>query len=97
LKPIKTIQGRHGSWTITDANLSPDNQWMIYSSITPYVHLVPTKQEMDTGGRRQSDNQVMLDFSNHGDDNAGVRWRNGVRQMNLGALEHFVSFLDPLD
>lgn len=78
LKSIKTIQGRHGSWTITDANLSPDNQWMIYSSITPYVHLVPTRQEVETQGR---DNQVMLDFSNNGNDDAGVRWRNGVRDV----------------
>ncbi len=45
--------GQAGNWTITDANLSPDNQWMIYSSITPYVHLVPTKQNFDTAeGRR---------------------------------------------
>ena len=62
-----------------DANLSPDNQWMIYSSITPYVHLVPTTQEVDSRGTSHSDNQVMLDFSNRGHDDAGVRWRSGVR------------------
>ncbi|KAK0536068.1 hypothetical protein OC842_002106 [Tilletia horrida] len=42
LRPIKSIRARQGQWTITDANLSPDNRFMIYSSITPYVHLVPT-------------------------------------------------------
>lgn len=78
LKSIKTIQGRQGSWTITDANLSPDNQWMIYSSITPYVHLVPTRKEIESGGRSHSDNQVMLDFSDHGHEEAGVRGRSGV-------------------
>ncbi|KAI5480392.1 WD repeat protein [Pseudohyphozyma bogoriensis] len=37
-------------WTITDANLSPENDWLLYSSITPYVHLVRTRQgeEWDT-------------------------------------------------
>ncbi|PFH52343.1 hypothetical protein AMATHDRAFT_140392 [Amanita thiersii Skay4041] len=35
----KSVQGRHGRWTITDANLSPDNERMIYSSITPTVYM----------------------------------------------------------
>lgn len=69
LKPIRTIQGRMGNWTITDANLSPDNQWMIYSSITPVVHLVPTKVE--PGIRTDaSDRQVPLDFSDVDDSEA---------------------------
>lgn len=79
LKPIKTIQGRMGNWTITDANLSPDNQWMIYSSITPTVHLVSTRAEAQ-GGQDLSDKQVALDFGS-GDDDGGVRYRSGVREM----------------
>ncbi|KAE8209723.1 hypothetical protein CF327_g6328 [Tilletia walkeri] len=42
LRTIKSIKCRGGDWTITDANLSPDNRFMIYSSISPYIHLVPT-------------------------------------------------------
>ncbi|KAH8835624.1 WD40-repeat-containing domain protein [Flagelloscypha sp. PMI_526] len=38
-----TIQGRPGRWTITDANLSPDNERMIYSSITPTVYMADMK------------------------------------------------------
>lgn len=83
LNMTKSIQGRQGNWTITDANLSPDNQWMIYSSITPFVHLVPTKQHFESGGRTPSDNQVMLDFSNTGDDDTGVRWRSAVRACSF--------------
>ncbi|KAH9470363.1 hypothetical protein Pst134EA_007627 [Puccinia striiformis f. sp. tritici] len=30
-------------WTITDATLSPDNNWLAYSSITPDIHLVKTR------------------------------------------------------
>jgi hypothetical protein len=79
LKPIKTIQGRMGNWTITDANLSPDNQWMIYSSITPTVHLVSTRAEAQ-GGQDLSDKQVALDFGSGDDDDGGVRYRSGVRE-----------------
>lgn len=58
---------------------------MIYSSITPYVYLVPTRQEVESGGRSHSDNQVMLDFSNSGNDDAGVRWRSGVRGRRVAS------------
>lgn len=77
LKPIKTIQGRAGNWTITDANLSPDNQWMIYSSITPVVHLVSTRAESQ-GGQDLSDRQVPLDFDAGNEDDGGVRYRSGI-------------------
>ncbi|KAF9556421.1 WD40 repeat-like protein [Agrocybe pediades] len=41
----KVIQGHPGRWTITDANLSPDNERMIYSSITPTVYMTTTSPE----------------------------------------------------
>ncbi|TFK41942.1 WD40-repeat-containing domain protein [Crucibulum laeve] len=41
----KTIQGHPGRWTITDANLSPDNERMIYSSITPTVYMTSTSPD----------------------------------------------------
>lgn len=66
---------------LADATLSPDNRWMIYSSITPYVYLVPTGHgaEAESEVTTHSEQQVMLDFSNQGSDDAGVRWRSGVR------------------
>ncbi|OAV89280.1 hypothetical protein PTTG_09743 [Puccinia triticina 1-1 BBBD Race 1] len=47
LKLIRTFQApsQNCQWTITDASLSPDNNWLAYSSITPYVHLVKTRGE----------------------------------------------------
>ncbi|TFK77480.1 WD40 repeat-like protein [Pluteus cervinus] len=42
MKVIKTITGTPGRWTITDANLSSDNQRMIYASITPTVYMAST-------------------------------------------------------
>ncbi|OLL22017.1 LEC14B protein [Neolecta irregularis DAH-3] len=46
-KQYKTIQGAYGSWTITDSDLSPDNKWVIYSTIDPVVFLARTDQEDD--------------------------------------------------
>lgn len=42
LKILKTIQGCTGRWTITDSHLSPDNERMIYSSISPIVYMTST-------------------------------------------------------
>ncbi|ETS63933.1 hypothetical protein PaG_02262 [Moesziomyces aphidis] len=89
LQQTKSVQGRQGAHTITDAHLSPDNQWMIYSSITPFVHLVPTKQTFETGGGTPNDNQVMLDFSNTDDDTGiwSIRFSGDSREIVAGA--HF--------
>jgi WD repeat-containing protein 23 len=42
IKLTKSIQGSPGRWTITDSHLSPDNERMIYSSITPTIHMTST-------------------------------------------------------
>ncbi|CAJ0745438.1 4474_t:CDS:10 [Entrophospora sp. SA101] len=56
-KEIKVISGEEfGRWTITDANLSNDNKWIAYSSITPSVCLAKTDVEEDY--------QTILDFDN---------------------------------
>lgn len=36
----KEVQCRSLRWTITDAVLSPDQQHLVYASITPTIHLV---------------------------------------------------------
>ncbi|RUS27231.1 hypothetical protein BC938DRAFT_483554 [Jimgerdemannia flammicorona] len=69
-----------GRWTITDANLSPDNQWIIYSSITPVVYLAKTVPDDDV--------QTPLDFSSAMIGNAGlwsVRFSNDGREVVAGA------------
>ncbi|CAI2188948.1 6385_t:CDS:10 [Funneliformis geosporum] len=54
-KETKTITGDYGRWTITDANLSLDNQWLAYTSITPIVYLAKTDPNDEF--------QIPLDFS----------------------------------
>lgn len=71
LNLIQTLEARRGQWTITDVNISPDNQWIVYSSISPYVGLSPVRPAADTDD--PSANQVTLDFSANAHDSAGVR------------------------
>ncbi|KAI1346111.1 WD40-repeat-containing domain protein [Xylaria sp. FL0043] len=44
----KTVSYPFGSWTLTDASLSPDNKWLAYTSIQSNVCLAPTDPN-DTG------------------------------------------------
>ncbi|KAI1875707.1 uncharacterized protein JN550_001993 [Neoarthrinium moseri] len=44
----KTVVFPGGSWTLTDASLSPDNKWLAYTSIESNVCLAPTDPN-DTG------------------------------------------------
>ncbi|RXK42673.1 hypothetical protein M231_00228 [Tremella mesenterica] len=64
MKKIKTVQGEEGRWTITDCDADKKGEKMIYSSITPYVHMLYTAQHdsehicLDfTGSRRSREEQ----------------------------------------
>ncbi|KAK4693474.1 DDB1- and CUL4-associated factor 11, partial [Phenoliferia sp. Uapishka_3] len=92
LKTIKVVKAhdRNCRWTITDANVSRDNEWLIYSSITPRVHLVKTGRggEWETEDHEQS----TLDFSEgvpgFRGDNFGIwsiRFSNDGREIIAGA------------
>ncbi|KAI1212552.1 WD40 repeat-like protein [Annulohypoxylon truncatum] len=59
----KTVPFTFGSWTLTDASLSPDNKWLAYTSIQDNVCLAPTDPN-DTG------DPYMLNLSSTG----GVGW-----------------------
>jgi hypothetical protein len=37
---LKDVHARNLRWTVTDTDISPDERFLIYSSITPDVHLV---------------------------------------------------------
>lgn len=62
----KTVPFTFGSWTLTDASLSPDNKWLAYTSIQSNVCLAPTDPN-DTG------DPYMLNLSESG----RVGWRGG--------------------
>ncbi|KAG7528172.1 hypothetical protein FFLO_06365 [Filobasidium floriforme] len=75
LRKIKTVQGVHGQWTVTDADLSRDNEWMIYSSITPYVHLLRTAEH--------EHEHTMLDFSESGQRGGMARY---MREFGIWSI-----------
>ncbi|PIM99500.1 hypothetical protein CDL12_28006 [Handroanthus impetiginosus] len=57
-KTHKDIRARSLRWTITDTSLSPDRRFLVYSSISPVVHIV------DVGsGTKESHANVTVCFS----------------------------------
>jgi len=54
-KYYKTVDYIGGSWTLTDASLSPDNKFLAYSSLASAVYLADT-----TPGR---DDTLRLEFA----------------------------------
>ncbi|PKI86053.1 hypothetical protein MVES_000420 [Malassezia vespertilionis] len=83
LNLMQTVEARGGQWTITDVNLSPDNQWIIYSSISPYVSLSPVKRMED----EEAPQQVTLDFSSPENDHFGIwslRFSGDSREILAG-------------
>ncbi|KAI2632802.1 WD40-repeat-containing domain protein [Xylaria nigripes] len=63
----KTVTFPFGTWTLTDASLSPDNKWLAYTSIQSNVCLAPTDPN-DTG------DPYTLSLSEHGRQTG--TWRN---------------------
>jgi hypothetical protein len=79
----KTIQAREhlSSWTITDANLSPDNTKMIWSTIGPVVGMTRVRESADDmESYDDGDGQVALDF---GSGRSGGRRHFGVSNQYL--------------
>ncbi|KAJ7664937.1 WD40-repeat-containing domain protein [Mycena rosella] len=48
MKVINSIQAHPGRWTISDANLSPDNERMVYSSIASTAYMTSTTDPAPT-------------------------------------------------
>ncbi|BGP47242.1 hypothetical protein JCM10450v2_003094 [Rhodotorula kratochvilovae] len=97
LKVQKIAQGSAAncSWTLTDAELSDDNQWLIYSSITPRVHMVRTGQGGDWGA--DDGEQHTLDFSagsHYGFGIWSVRFSHDAREIVAGARSGLVLVYD---
>ncbi|KAK9729338.1 hypothetical protein K7432_000381 [Basidiobolus ranarum] len=82
LKETKVITGETGRWTITDATLSFDNQWIIYSSISPVIYMAKTDPDDDT--------QHALDFGQDEYPGFGlwsIRFSGDAREIVAGASD----------
>lgn len=43
IRKIKTISALDVNWTITSMDTTSDEEYLVYSSITPYLHIVDLK------------------------------------------------------
>ncbi|WVO15756.1 hypothetical protein L204_103418 [Cryptococcus depauperatus] len=75
MKRFKRVQGVEGRWTITDCDVDRKGERMIYSSITPQVHLLYTSAF-------QEDHHE-LDFSDSSDRN--MFYGNGIWSIRFSA------------
>jgi len=90
LASYKTVQAREHlcQWTITDANLSPDNTKMIWASISPVVGMTRFKETTNNGNEGDYENlddgdgQVSLDF---GSGAFGRRHHFGIWSVRFSA------------
>ncbi|KAJ8118676.1 hypothetical protein ONZ43_g3944 [Nemania bipapillata] len=92
----KTVEFPFGSWTLTDASLSPDNKWLAYTSIQSNVCLAPTDPN-DTG------DPYTLSLSEHGarrsqwGDSFGIwsiRFSGDGRELVAGTNAHSIIVYD---
>ncbi|ORY07976.1 WD40 repeat-like protein [Basidiobolus meristosporus CBS 931.73] len=85
----KVIVGETGRWTITDASLSSDNQWIIYSSISPVLYMAKTDPHDDT--------QHALDFGRDEYPGFGlwsIRFSGDAREIVAGASDARIYIYD---
>ncbi|XP_017702405.1 LEC14B homolog isoform X2 [Phoenix dactylifera] len=66
-KVQKDISARSLRWTITDTSLSPDKRFLVYSSLTPIVHIVNVGTPETESRANITDIHDGLDFSDHVD------------------------------
>ncbi|XP_078179004.1 LEC14B homolog [Carex rostrata] len=66
-KVHKDIIARSMRWTITDTSLSPDQQFLVYSSMSPIVNLVNIGSAARESHANITDIHEALDFSMHED------------------------------
>ncbi|GAA5985581.1 hypothetical protein JCM5350_007142 [Sporobolomyces pararoseus] len=96
-------------WTITDAELSDDNNWLIYSSISPRSHLVKTGKGSGSGLQEESNSdpsggmidseQETIDFANGFGGYGGfgiwsLRFSHDNREIVAGASDGQVMVYD---
>ncbi|KAJ4805145.1 DDB1- and CUL4-associated factor 11 [Rhynchospora pubera] len=66
-KVHKDILARSMRWTITDTSLSPDQRYLVYSSMSPIVNLVNIDSAATESHANITDIHESLDFSMHED------------------------------
>lgn len=85
----KEIEARRGQWTITDCRMSSDNRFLVYSSISPFVHLC----QLDWNSRERVVPQTELVVSSHGGVWA-IRISHDNKELLSGTNRSTISIFD---
>ena len=95
---VKVIHARTLRWTITDCAASPDCRFVIYSSITPFVHLANMQNEDNNveSIANVTDIHETLHFldSSHSSGIWSVKWSGDSREIIAGSSECSVCLYD---
>ncbi|GAB1522540.1 hypothetical protein RhiTH_005660 [Rhizoctonia solani] len=97
MEVLNRVKGIYGNWTVTDSHLSPDNERLIYSSISPVVHMTKLHEpnaphvSLDFSNSSQGRNRRLLGFY---DDSFGI-WTcrfsaDGKEVVACGSQQIFV-------
>ncbi|CAG8043261.1 unnamed protein product [Penicillium salamii] len=95
-KYYKTVEYPFGQWTITDATLSPDNRFLVYSSIRSQAYMAPTDPE-DDSDPTGLDFSTMPGQSRRGSSHFGIwslRFSGDGREVVAGTSEDSVIVYD---
>ncbi|GIL45394.1 hypothetical protein Vafri_2645 [Volvox africanus] len=96
----KDITTRLCRWTITDTSVSPDQRFVLYSSIVPIVHLVEVGSMYDNVTSIFNVTQVHepLDFSSNNEAQGfgiwSVQWSGDGREIVVGNNDESVVVMD---
>lgn len=80
-KVHRDIHARSLRWTISDASLSPDQQFLVYSSLAPIIHIVNVGTAAKQSYANITDIHDGLDFSQHED----VRYTFGIFSVKFSS------------
>ncbi|KAL8515470.1 hypothetical protein ACS0TY_014239 [Phlomoides rotata] len=70
-KVHKDIRARSLRWTVTDTSLSPDRRFLVYSSISPIVHIVDVSSTTKESHANVTEIHEGLEFSSNSNDYEG--------------------------
>ncbi|PRW59922.1 LEC14B -like isoform X2 isoform A [Chlorella sorokiniana] len=90
-KLVKDVEARGLQWTVTDTALSGDNRFLLYSSITPEVHLVNTQSTDSVHSvANVTDIHETLDFGGGRSHRLGIwsiEWTPDSREIVAGTSD----------
>ncbi|XP_020114138.1 LEC14B homolog [Ananas comosus] len=69
---LKDVSARSLRWTITDTSLSPDQRFLVYSSLSPIVHIVNVRGGATDSRANVTEIHEALDFSDPADDESSI-------------------------